>query len=192
MGAGVNMEVLSIINLFAIVIIPIVVVIIGQKLQYRSEKRKDKMDVFTHLMSYRMFGYVSQYSVNVFNSVPIIFYDDKNVIDKYNNYLKSLMIRKEDVSLKEKEIENNKTKMLEAMAKSLGYYKINWELIQNPYIPNGLLEQIEAENIFRKGQVEMAKVFANYETQKDSIQQFGLEIEKRYEVCKNIEEKSND
>lgn len=186
------MEVLSIINLFAIVIIPIVVVIIGQKLQYRSEKRKDKMDVFTHLMSYRMFGYVSQYSVNVFNSVPIIFYDDKNVIDKYNNYLKSLMIRKEDVSLKEKEIENNKTKMLEAMAKSLGYYKINWELIQNPYIPNGLLEQIEAENIFRKGQVEMAKVFANYETQKDSIQQFGLEIEKRYEVCKNIEEKSND
>ena len=102
------------------------------------------------------------------------------------------MIRKEDVSLKEKEIENNKTKMLEAMAKSLGYYKINWELIQNPYIPNGLLEQIEAENIFRKGQVEMVKVFANYETQKDSIQQFGLEIEKRYEVCKNIEEKSND
>lgn len=192
MGAGVNMEVLSIINLFAIVIIPIIAVIIGQKLQDRSEKRKDKMNVFTHLMSYRMFGYVSQFSVNILNSVPIVFHDDNKVIENYNNYLKSLMIRKEDVSLKEKEIENNKTKMLEAMAKSLGYYKINWELIQNPYIPNGLLEQIEAENIFRKGQVEMAKVFANYETPKDSVQQFGVEIEKRCEVCKNIEEKSND
>lgn len=59
-------------------------------------------------------------------------------------------------------------------------------------MPTGLLEQIEAENIFKKGQLEMAKVFANYETQKESVQKFGLEIEKRYEVCKNIEEKSND
>lgn len=183
---------LNIINVIAIIVIPIVAVIIGQKLQDRSEKRKDKMNVFTHLMSYRMFGYTTQYSVNVFNSVPIIFNDDKNVIEKYNNYLKSLMIRKEDVPIKEKEIENNKTKMLEAMSKSLGYKKIDWELIQNPYIPTGLLEQIEVENILRKGQIEMAKVFANYETQKDSVQQFGLEIEKRYESCKNKEGNTND
>ncbi len=183
---------LNIINVIAIIVIPIVAVIIGQKLQDRSEKRKDKMNVFTHLMSYRMFGYTTQYSVNVFNSVPIIFNDDKNVIEKYNNYLKSLMIRKEDVPIKEKEIENNKTKMLEAMSKSLGYKKIDWELIQNPYVPTGLLEQIEVENILRKGQIEMAKVFANYETQKDSVQQFGLEIEKRYESCKNKEGNTND
>lgn len=183
---------LNIINVIAIIVIPIVTVIIGQKLQDRSEKRKDKMNVFTHLMSYRMFGYTTQYSVNVFNSVPIIFNDDKNVIEKYNNYLKSLMIRKEDVPIKEKEIENNKTKMLEAMSKSLGYKKIDWELIQNPYVPTGLLEQIEVENILRKGQIEMAKVFANYETQKDSVQQFGLEIEKRYESCKNKEGNTND
>lgn len=183
---------LNIINVIAIIVIPIVAVIIGQKLQDRSEKRKDKMNVFTHLMSYRMFGYTTQYSVNVFNSVPIIFNDDKNVIEKYNNYLKSLMIRKEDVPIKEKEIENNKTKMLEAMSKSLGYKKIDWELIQNPYVPTGLLEQIEVENILRKGQIEMAKVFANYETQKDSVQQFGLEIEKRYESCKNKDGNTND
>ena len=58
-----------------------------QYLQDRSEKRKDKMRVFSHLMSYRSFGYVDQYSVNVFNSVPIVFYDDKDVIEKYNAYL---------------------------------------------------------------------------------------------------------
>lgn len=45
------------------------------------------MRVFSHLMSYRSFGYVDQYSVNVFNSVPIVFYDDKDVIEKYNAYL---------------------------------------------------------------------------------------------------------
>lgn len=38
-------------------------------------------------MSYRSFGYVDQYSVNVFNSGPIVFYDDKDVIEKYNAYL---------------------------------------------------------------------------------------------------------
>ena len=38
----------------------------------------------------------------------------------------------------------------------------------------------------------MAKVFANYETQKDSVQQFGVEIEKRYESCKNKEGNTND
>ena len=83
-----EMKVINIINVIAIILIPIVAVIIGQKLQDRNEKRKDKMNVFTHLMSYRMFGYTSQYSVNIFNSVPIVFYDDTNVIEKYNIYLK--------------------------------------------------------------------------------------------------------
>lgn len=73
------------INLAALVIIPILAVIIAQNLQDRSEKRKDKMRVFSHLMSYRSFGYVDQYSVNVFNSVPIVFYDDKEVIEKYTS-----------------------------------------------------------------------------------------------------------
>lgn len=41
------------INLVAIVVIPILAVIIGQYLQNRSEKRKDKMRVFSHLISYR-------------------------------------------------------------------------------------------------------------------------------------------
>lgn len=179
--------VINIINMVAIIVIPIVSVVIGRSLQDRSEKRKDKMNVFTHLMSYRMFGYVNQYSVNVLNSVPIVFHDDNNVIKCYNSYIKSLNIRKEDVPAKEKEIENNKTKMLEAMAESLGYRKINWEIIQTPYVPAGLLEQIEAENHFKKAQLAMAKVFTDCGTKKEGIEQFGLEIEKRCEVVKNNE-----
>ena len=146
------------INLAALVIIPILAVIIAQYLQDRSEKRKDKMRVFSHLMSYRSFGYVDQYSVNVFNSVPIVFYDDKEVIEKYNAYLKSLNIKPEDVQVKQKEIEDNKTKMLEAMAKALKYKNVNWELIQNPYVPNGLIDQINAENTYKRGQLEVIKL----------------------------------
>lgn len=150
-------EITNIINVAAIIVIPIVAVVIGRILQDRSEKRKDKVNVFTHLMSYRRFGYVSQISTNILNSVPIVFHDDDKVIKHFNNYINSLTIRKEDVSIKEKEIENNKTKMLEAMAKSLGYKKINWELIQTPYVPTGLIDQIEAENTFKKDSLKWQK-----------------------------------
>ena len=149
---------LNIINLIAIIIIPILAVIIGQRLQDRSEKRKDKMRVFSHLMSYRSFDYVDQISVNVFNSVPIVFHDDKEVIERYNIYLKSMNITPEQMDQKRKEIDDNKTKMLEAMAKALKYKNINWELIQNPYIPIGLLNHIQQENIFKQGQVSLAKM----------------------------------
>ena len=175
------------INLAALVIIPILAVIIAQYLQDRSEKRKDKMRVFSHLMSYRSFGYVDQYSVNVFNSVPIVFYDDKEVIKKYNAYLKSLNIKPEDVQVKTKEIEDNKTKMLEAMAKSLKYKNVNWELIQNPYVPNGLLAQISAENTYKQGQLEIAKLFtnmANPQTPMEAVREYGAEIERRLEETK--------
>lgn len=182
------------INLVAIIVIPILAVIIGQYLQDISEKRKDKMRVFTHLMSYRSFGYIDQYSVNIFNSVPIIFYDDKEVIEKYNSYLKSLNIKPDDAQIKQKEIEDNKTKMLEAMAKALKYKNINWELIQNPYIPKGLLDQIDAENTYKRGQVEIAKMFTditNPQTSTDAVKKYGSEIEKRLEATK-IEKKTDD
>ena len=182
------------INLVAIIVIPILAVIIGKYLQDRSEKRKDKMRVFTHLMSYRSFGYIDQYSVNIFNSVPIIFYDDKEVIEKYNSYLKSLNIKPDDAQIKQKEIEDNKTKMLEAMAKALKYKNINWELIQNPYIPKGLLDQIDAENTYKRGQVEFAKIFTditNPQTSTDAVKKYGSEIEKRLEATK-IEKKTDD
>ena len=48
--------------------------------------------------------------------------------------------------------------MLEAMAKALKYKNVNWELIQNPYVPNGLIDQINAENTYKRGQLEVIKL----------------------------------
>lgn len=149
--------VLDIINIIAIIVIPIFAMLIGQWLQNRSEKRKDKVRVFSHLMSYRAIGYVDQQSVNILNLIPIVFNDDKNVIEKYNIYLKSLNIRPEDFPQKQKEIENNKTKMLEEMAKNLGYKNINWEIIQNPYLPQGLIKEINSMNLFKEGQLKVVE-----------------------------------
>ena len=183
--------VLSIINVIAIIVIPILAVIIAQHLQDRSEKRKDKMKVFSHLMSYRSFDYVDINSVNIFNSIPIVFHDDENVLKMYNNYLQSLNITPEEMQHKRKEIDNNKTKMLESMAKALKYKNINWETIQNPYVPIGLLNQIQQENLYKQGQVEIAKVFTqmtDVNTPIDAIKQYGIAIEEK--IVKNKKEQT--
>ena len=94
--------------------------------------------------------------------------------------MKSLNIKPEDVQVKQKESEDNKTKMLEAMAKALKYKNVNWELIQNPYVPNGLLAQINAENTYKQGQLEIAKLFtnmANPQTPMEAVREYGAEVE---------------
>lgn len=48
---------MSIVNLIAIVVIPIVAVIIGQMLQNRAQKRNDKIQIFKILMTSRVYGW---------------------------------------------------------------------------------------------------------------------------------------
>ena len=62
-----------------------------------------------------------------------------------------------------------------------------WELIQNPYVPNGLLAQISAENTYKQGQLEIAKLFtnmANPQTPMEAVREYGAEIERRLEETK--------
>ena len=51
------MECKDILNLIAIVVIPIAAVLIGQHLQNRAEIRKDKMHIFKVLMTSRIYGW---------------------------------------------------------------------------------------------------------------------------------------
>lgn len=48
--------IISIANLFAIIIIPILSVVIGQHLQINAKKREDKLQIFKLLMSTRIYG----------------------------------------------------------------------------------------------------------------------------------------
>ena len=135
--------VMTIINTIAVIAIPVAAVIIAQKLQDRAEKRKDKMQIFQILMTSRIYGWTVD-SVHALNIIDIIFADDsavrtawKELNDKYN------VSNPDQAHLKK--IEQAQYKLLEAMANSLGYKdKITWETIQNPYIPNGMVMQIEA------------------------------------------------
>ena len=83
------MECKDILNLIAIIVIPIVAVLIGQHLQNRAEIRKDKMHIFKVLMTSRIYGW-TQESVHCLNIIDIVFSDDENVRnawkDLYDKY----------------------------------------------------------------------------------------------------------
>lgn len=134
------MECKDILNLIAIIVIPIGAVLIGQWLQSRSEKRKDKMQIFKTLMTSRIYGW-TQESVYCMNIIDIVFANDKKVRNAWKDLYDKYCVQNPDET-QLKKIQNAQYKLLETMAKSLGYKdKVTWETIQNPYVPNGMIMQ---------------------------------------------------
>lgn len=139
------MKLAEILNLIAIIIIPIIAVLIGQWLQTRAEKRKDKMHIFKTLMTSRVYWW-TQESVYCLNIIDIVFADDREVRNAWKDLYDKYCVQNPDES-QLKKIETAQYKLLESMAVSLGYKdKVTWETIQNPYIPQGMLRQIETQN----------------------------------------------
>ena len=128
-----KMECKDILNLIAIVVIPIAAVLIGQHLQNRAEIRKDKMQIFKTLMT--------QESVHCLNIIDIVFADDKTVRDAWKDLYDKYCVQNPDAA-QLKKIQNAQYKLLETISKSLGYKdKVTWETIQNPYVPAGMIKQ---------------------------------------------------
>lgn len=136
------MEWKDILNIIAIVIAPIAASVIAVWFQNRSEKRKDKMYIFKVLMTSRIYGWTPE-KVNVLNIIDIVFSDDKKVRAAWKDLSDKYNVENPD-QLHLKKIEQAQYKLIEAIANSLGYKNtITWEEIQNPYIPRGMIEQIE-------------------------------------------------
>ena len=134
------MECKDILNLIAIIVIPIVAVLIGQHLQNRAEIRKDKMHIFKVLMTSRIYGW-TQESVHCLNIIDIVFLDDQKVRNAWKDLYDKYCVQNPDET-QLKKIQNAQYKLLDTMASSLGYKDIvTWETIQNPYIPEGMRRQ---------------------------------------------------
>lgn len=134
------MNTTEILNLIAIITIPIVAVLVGQWLQNRSEKRKDKMQIFKTLMTARIYGWTVD-SVHALNIIDIVFAEDEKVRNAWKNLYEKYCVENPTQTQLE-QIKTAQYKLLEEISNSLGYKdKITWENIQNPYIPNGLVQQ---------------------------------------------------
>lgn len=144
----------AVLNIIALVLIPIVAVIVGQRFQEKSERRKDRLTVFKTLMANR-FGWSSE-SVYALNIIDIVFADDEAVRNCWKDYYEKLCIQNPD-EMQIKQRTTSQEKLLESMAISLGYKdKISWETIQNPYIPKGMLDAAQQQQVIQKGQEQLA------------------------------------
>ena len=142
------------INIIAVIVAPIAAVLIGQLLQNRAEKRRDKMELFKTLMMSRNGWNIE--SVRALNILDIVFSDDKSVRSAWEKYYDKLCI--ENPSETElKKIQDAQYTLLETMAVSLGYKdKITWKTIQNPYIPIGMTAAEQKQQLFQDRQLAAA------------------------------------
>ena len=146
-------KIVAVLNLIAVLLIPVVAVIVGQYLQERVQKRKDKMQIFQCLMTRRITGWAALEAVNAINSIDIIFTDNKEIRNQLGVWKSKC---RKDIPSEEQSREQ--CKLLELMANDLGYKdKITWDIIQNPYYPEGLNQQLTMNTQIMNGQVEWAK-----------------------------------
>ena len=145
-------------NIVALLLIPIIAVIVGQKLQEKAKKRDDKMQIFKILMTGRGLGW-NQDMVWALNILEVVFADDDAVIRQWRVYCDKLCIEKpSDTDLKK--IMTERHKLIEQIANSLGYKnKITWETIQNPYIPQGMVEAMNKTQEFQISQQNLMNMF---------------------------------
>lgn len=139
------MECKDILNLIAIVVIPLVAVLIGQYLQNRAEIRKDKMHIFKVLMTSRIYGW-TQESVHCLNIIDIVFADDKKVRDAWKDLYDKYCVENPDET-QIKKIQNAQYKLLETMANIYLVGLIAISLMQN-LLPIVSLKFITAICIF--------------------------------------------
>ena len=151
------MDISDILNIVALIVIPIVAVVVGWWLKEQSEKRKDRMDIFKAVMTFRYNW--SREGVEALNMIPVVFSRkrDQVVRDCWKKYYDYLCIQNpDDMQLKQRS--EALFKLLESMANVLGYNKVlTWEEIQNPYIPKAMVDEINNSSILQGGMANIVQ-----------------------------------
>ena len=80
----------------------------------------------------------------------ILYFHDKEVRNAWKDLYDKYCVKDPD-EVQLKKIQNAQYKLLETIAKSLGYKdKVTWETIQNPYIPDGMIRQQQEQAASRQ------------------------------------------
>lgn len=152
---------LTVINILAVLLSPIIALWISNIAQDNKEKRKEKVQILKVLMTQRFTTKNIEY-VNALNLIDIVFVDSKSVRGAYKN------LYNEYATTMDLNIENNKqiyldkikkatTQLIEAIIKEIGYKdKITWDEIQEPYVPQWLSDEVFLRTELSNAQVQFA------------------------------------
>lgn len=144
--------------------------------QSKIQKKQAKHKIFENLMSYR-YALHLQESVNELNKIDVIFYDNENVIKAWKEFKAEALRAGKDTD-NPNMLQDKQLKILEEMAKVLGYKKINWVEIKEFYYPKGLADKIQTEAIINTKELEntISSNSNQKSTQLSMEQQMGIEI----------------
>lgn len=142
------MDIQNIINIIAIVLSPIIAVLITRYLSIRTDKKKDKMEIFKILMATRYNRCTIEY-VRALNSIDVVFYDSKKVRKAWSDYYSVLQNPTPNSNL----ISDKELLLIEAMAQDLHYTNIKWENVKSFYFPQWLSTQYQQEANFKNAQL---------------------------------------
>lgn len=129
--------ILTIVQVVAVAVVPIVVWFIGIKYQDRKAKKDAQLNVFLTLMANRKANPITREWVNSLNIIDVVFQDDKKVRQAWKEYYDSL-------NNKSPHFETNNSYMLDLlseMAMSLGYKDLKQTEIDAFYNPQLFLDQ---------------------------------------------------
>lgn len=142
------------INIAGMIIIPLLLFWITNKAQAKEQRRKDKMQIFTVLMTNRELGW-SIDTVHALNMLDIVFSNDKKVRMAWCAYYKALCNQSGDSACIDTQRKAYKA-LLKEMAASLGYQEnILWEAVDKPYIPQGMMDAFQQQQHFQSGKVQL-------------------------------------
>ena len=127
-------------------------------------------------MSYR-YDICDEKNVAALNKIDVIFQKNKNVLEAY----KEFKVEADNAALnldKPNHIFDKHLKILEEMAKCLGYKNINWEVIKAYYLPQGLSNKLQEETMLRKAQLQQVAQInnPNANVQATAAEQFGMQM----------------
>ncbi|MCE5236698.1 MAG: hypothetical protein LLF87_11700 [Eubacteriales bacterium] len=117
--------------------------------QKRAFKHAEKVKIFETVMSYR-YRYYCEENVRALNTIDVVFHNNREVRAAWKAFLDET----DKVPVVDQNIMDKLVKLLEEMARAVGYKKINWDNIKKYYYPNGLSNQIMNEEMLKHLQVK--------------------------------------
>ena len=138
-----------IVTLVASIVSGIVATIATLCWQNNHDRKNQKIQIFKVLLAYR--GRVeSEECVNALNSIEGVFYSDEKVKKAWYDFLDET----EKLPSANPNISDKHLKLLEEIAKTIGYKDVKWNDIKRSYYPTCLYNKISDENLLRSLQIK--------------------------------------
>lgn len=143
--------ILSICQVVAVAIIPLVVLLAGNSYEKRKSKIEAKRSLFFTLMRNRKTSILSKEKVDAFNLIDVVFQDDKKVRMAWKDYLDALNPNSPN-------FQNSNSFLLDLlseMALSLGYKELKQTEIDRFYEPQGFIDDLNDNKELRTGLIRV-------------------------------------